>query len=106
MKTVGRILIILAVAAVIAGLVVTVVNVSGVGAAQVTGQGQFRDNGFFTQGSGVPGSGRSVSSSFSMIETIKNLALVALITAVVAIFERLLKIFRKNRLVRQPVIRE
>lgn len=106
MKTVGRILIILAVAAVIAGLVVAVVNVSGAGAAQVTGQGQFHGNGFFTQGRGVPESGRSVSSSFSMIETIKNLALVGLITVVVAIFERLLKIFRKNRLVRQPISRE
>lgn len=106
MKTIEHILIILAVAAVIAGLVVTVVNVSGAGAAQVTGQGQFHSSEFFTQGSGVPGSGRSVSSSFSMIETFKNLTFIALITAVVAIFERLLKIFRKNRLVRQPESRE
>jgi amino acid transporter len=106
MKTIGRILIILAAATIITGLALAVVNITGVQASQVTGQGQFHDNGRFEQGGIRPDNGRSEGGSFSMAETIKNLAIVAVMTIVVVAFERLLRMLRKNRLVRQPVSRE
>jgi hypothetical protein len=103
MKTLWRVLIILAAAAVIAGLAVSIVNISGVQAAPGTGQGQFHASAEFQQG-GVPsGHGRSAAGSFSLNETIKNLTILAVIIAVVVASERLIRIFGKKKLIPHPV---
>jgi hypothetical protein len=105
MKTITRIVIILAAAAVIAGLVLAVGNVTGVQAAQGTGQGQPHGSTGVGQGGIRPVHGNSAGGSFSMAEIIKNLAIVAVITAGVTGIERLLTKLRMNRLVHQPVSR-
>ncbi len=126
MKTVGRILIILAVAVAIAGVTLLAVNVSGAQASQSFGERQFSTGqepnaGNSSSGLGQAGlaPGRFGSDSdrggfdadrggegggvFSLAEVLKNIAIVAVIVLIVTAVERLLKVIRRKRLAQVPV---
>jgi len=109
MKTVLRILLILAVAAVISGAAVGLVNVSGAQASSSSDRPQFQGaaaggRGQFTPPSGA-GFGRDDAAGGSLIlaTTAKNLGIVAVIVLAVAGAERLLKLVRSRRPAELPV---
>lgn len=105
MKTILRIFIILAVTAVIGGLVFLLVNNSSVSTARVgpgrSGDRQFGGHAGFTEGDQPAGfnggarpdhdRGMEGSGLFSWAETVKNLIVVAVLVVVVAVVERLVK---------------
>jgi len=121
MKTIGRILIILMVAGAIVGLTLLVVNVSGMQASQPfargegssfdgfsseagqanLGPGQFTPG--FERGELRPDGERGTRGVFSPAETLKNIAIVAVIVAIFAAVERLLKVIRGKRFAQAPV---
>ena len=106
MKTIIRILIILAVAAVVVGLTLAIVNSSGTSAPQLGEGRQFpgsadpgaRPLGFdFGQGEGQPrGEGGVGAGAFSMMETVKNIVVIVLIVAVIAALEWSLKTMHRK----------
>lgn len=125
MKTVARILIILAVAVTIAGVALLVVNVSGAQASQSFGERQFSPRQELSSDSSSSGLGQAGSApgqfgsdsgrggfgdsrggeggAFSLAEVFKNIAIVAVIVVIVTAVERLLKAIRRKRLAQVPV---
>jgi hypothetical protein len=117
MKTVLHILIILVVAVVVGGVTLALVNTSG-SAASVNqarngfGDRQISGSGIFIPGQAPTGSnvnfrsdrgGRLDGGTFSWGVTIKNIVIVAVLIALVALFERLLKAARTPKVARVPV---
>jgi hypothetical protein len=115
MKTIWRIILILAVAAAIGGLTLLLVN-NGSGSAagpglERPGGRQFSDREFpagdllegFEPGMHA-GRGESMEGgAFSWAETVKNIVVVAVLVAVVALLERLLKPGRARKAASVPV---
>jgi hypothetical protein len=100
MKTVARILIILAVSVAIAGLALALANTTGVQASQTPGDqqshaGQGTGSGQIAPSLGQaglgPGHGKTEGGAFSITEMLKNLAIVAMIVLAVVALERLQK---------------
>ena len=89
MKIIGRILIILAVFSMVAGLMVTVVNASGVNAPDLGGAPQFRPEGnaggFRPEGDGNRPGGRDGfgGSPRWLLGSIKNVGVIALLVTVI-----------------------
>jgi hypothetical protein len=106
MKTLLRILVILVAAGLIAGLAVAIVNVSGAQAAQPIDGAQFHSGQFVPrngQGDFHGGRGGELNGSFALAETLKNLIVVAVIVAAVAVLERTFKLIRRKRPAEAPV---
>ena len=84
MKTIGRILLILVVFSIFAGLTVTVVNASGASATTVSGTRQFRPDG---SGNGIrterDGGREAGGGSGWMFGLLKNVSVMALLVTVI-----------------------
>jgi hypothetical protein len=95
MKTIVKILTILAAAALVAGVLVAIVNVSGVQAAQATGGPAMRSGLQFATSSGH---GSLASGAASITEILKNLEVIAGIGLGVGGVERIVEQFQRKRL--------
>jgi hypothetical protein len=117
MKTILRILLILVAAVIVGGITLALVNSSGSTASLAQTRGGFGERHIAASGDFVPGQaptgangnfrpdrgGRLEGGAFSWAEMLKNVVIVAVLIAVVALLERLLKAARLPKLARVTV---